>query len=45
MTFWEGVFNDFLGVGILLVVGLYLYSRAKGVDMKDLFKDLKEAFK
>jgi len=45
VAFWESVFNDFLGVFILVTVGLYVYSKMKGVSMKDLFDDLKETFK
>lgn len=44
-VFFDSVVQDLLAVFILVTIGLYLYSMAKGVSMKDLFLDLKEVFK
>jgi len=40
MSFWELVFNDFLAIFILLTIGLFLYSKAKGISMKAILMDL-----
>ena len=44
-VFFDSVFQDLLAVFILVTIGLYMYSQAKGVSMKNLLLDLKEVFK
>lgn len=43
-VFMDSIWQDILGVGLIAIIALFLYMRAKHKTFNEVIKDLREAF-